>query len=323
MSTPQFISVIICAQDRREFLKDAVNSVVNQSLSREMYEIIVVKNFDDESIDEFLQENMVITIYTQAQYLSNKHALAIKRSKGSIICFLDDDDVFEKHKLKTVLLEFSKDDKLSFMHNGMVFTDISGTELSKSRNFTPISYDASTRDRTVIRSMLSQMASYNSSSMTISRGLALKYVDLLNKTDRETDTFWFSCALDYGAKILVIPDHLTRYRRHVSGVSRSSDPAKILKYATAAKDSTLIMEQHLAADNAKYFTNFKISEWIIKCKLFEIQDISISEKIRITITIFHYRDIAPHTDIMKLIFLTFLSTANRYWAQALYPKLYS
>ena len=42
-----FISVIITAHNRKEFLLEAVNSALNQTLPKDEYEIIVVKNFQD------------------------------------------------------------------------------------------------------------------------------------------------------------------------------------------------------------------------------------------------------------------------------------
>jgi cellulose synthase/poly-beta-1,6-N-acetylglucosamine synthase-like glycosyltransferase len=37
-----YISVIITAHDRKEFLKEAINSVINQTLDKSFYEFIVV-----------------------------------------------------------------------------------------------------------------------------------------------------------------------------------------------------------------------------------------------------------------------------------------
>jgi glycosyltransferase involved in cell wall biosynthesis len=49
-----FISVIITAYNRREFIRDAVNSVINSVLPEDEYEIIVVKNFRDEYVDSIV-----------------------------------------------------------------------------------------------------------------------------------------------------------------------------------------------------------------------------------------------------------------------------
>ena len=55
------ISVIIMCYNRRNFLCDAVRSVLNQTLNKSLFEIIVVKNFKS-PIDEYLSRNKIITI---------------------------------------------------------------------------------------------------------------------------------------------------------------------------------------------------------------------------------------------------------------------
>jgi glycosyltransferase involved in cell wall biosynthesis len=50
------ISVIITAYNRREFIRDAVNSVINSTLPEDEYEIIVVKNFKDEYVDSIVEK---------------------------------------------------------------------------------------------------------------------------------------------------------------------------------------------------------------------------------------------------------------------------
>jgi len=49
-----FISAIITAYNRREFIRDAVNSVINSVLPEDEYEIIVVKNFRDKYVDSIV-----------------------------------------------------------------------------------------------------------------------------------------------------------------------------------------------------------------------------------------------------------------------------
>ena len=47
-----YISVIVSAYDRMKYLLEALKSVTDQSLPRDKYEIILVKNFNDETIDK-------------------------------------------------------------------------------------------------------------------------------------------------------------------------------------------------------------------------------------------------------------------------------
>jgi len=57
MENKLYISVIITAYNRKEFLLDAFNSALNQTLSRDKHEIIVTKNFRDSKIDSYIKKN--------------------------------------------------------------------------------------------------------------------------------------------------------------------------------------------------------------------------------------------------------------------------
>ena len=41
-----FISVIVTAYNRKQFILEALNSIVNQTLSKDKYEVIVTKNVE-------------------------------------------------------------------------------------------------------------------------------------------------------------------------------------------------------------------------------------------------------------------------------------
>jgi len=51
-----YISVIITAYDRKKYLLGAVQSALNQTLPKDLYEVIVIKNFRDETIDRQLEK---------------------------------------------------------------------------------------------------------------------------------------------------------------------------------------------------------------------------------------------------------------------------
>ncbi|MGC8663893.1 MAG: glycosyltransferase family 2 protein [Thermoplasmata archaeon] len=116
-----YISVIITAHDRKEYILQAVESVLNQNIDRSFYEIIVVKNFIDEKIDYVLNKNNIINIYTNATEHGKKIKIGIDNSKGDVISFLDDDDLFKNDKINNLIKEFSNDEKLVYYHNYQEF----------------------------------------------------------------------------------------------------------------------------------------------------------------------------------------------------------
>jgi len=94
--------------NRRDFLLRAVNSVANQTLDKNLYEVIVVKNFEDKSIDETLNKLGYKNIVYDTPRYGEMVAIGIKKSSGDILAFLEDDDEFKPSKLTKVHQVFNK-----------------------------------------------------------------------------------------------------------------------------------------------------------------------------------------------------------------------
>ncbi|WP_338100432.1 glycosyltransferase, partial [Metallosphaera sedula] len=73
-----FISVIITAHNRKEYLMQAVDSALNQTLPKTEYEVIVVKNFED--YDEELEKKGVKSIVTSEKELGEKIVIGTKEA---------------------------------------------------------------------------------------------------------------------------------------------------------------------------------------------------------------------------------------------------
>jgi len=72
MATDPYISVVVTAYDRKKYLLGAVQSALNQTISKDLYEVIVVKNFRDETIDRQLEEWRVINLYSMMSHKVGK-----------------------------------------------------------------------------------------------------------------------------------------------------------------------------------------------------------------------------------------------------------
>ncbi|MCW1311663.1 MAG: glycosyltransferase family A protein, partial [Candidatus Rehaiarchaeum fermentans] len=113
-----YISVIITAHNREKYLKEAIESVLNQTLNRSLYEIIVVKNFENQEIDELIRKNEIINLKSESNSLIGEDlALGIEKAKGEIICFLEDDDLFYPNKLEYVYNLFNNVKNLGYYKN--------------------------------------------------------------------------------------------------------------------------------------------------------------------------------------------------------------
>ena len=104
----KLVSVIIPTYNRSSFLKEAIQSVLNQSYNN--FEIIVI---DDGSEDE---TEKVIQSFNDSRikYLKREHTgspafirnQGMKIAKGEYIAFLDSDDLWFPHKLKMQINSF-------------------------------------------------------------------------------------------------------------------------------------------------------------------------------------------------------------------------
>ncbi|CDT94047.1 glycosyltransferase family 2 protein [Vibrio coralliirubri] len=109
------ISVILPTYGRSDYLKRAIDSVLNQTYQN--LELIIVDDNDPESFYRKEVESIVTTIPDdRVQYIQHDRNLngaaarntGINASSGDFVAFLDDDDVWHLDKLERQLLEFDK-----------------------------------------------------------------------------------------------------------------------------------------------------------------------------------------------------------------------
>ena len=98
----KLVSVIIPTFNRQKYLKNAINSVLNQTY--ENIELIII---DDNSSDntqsyvEDINDNRLIYIKNSKNLKAPKSRnIGIEKSRGDYIAFLDDDDTWYKTKLE-------------------------------------------------------------------------------------------------------------------------------------------------------------------------------------------------------------------------------
>ena len=188
-----YISVIITAYNRKEFLLNAIKSVLNQTLDKKYYEIIVIKNFEDKNIDNFISGNNIKQILmdgTLGRFLDK----GISEAKGEIISFLDDDDLFCENKLNIVYEEFKKDRNIVYYHN----------------QYIPINRHG----KTINASSINTSLDFNMSSISIKKSIVK-----INKPDKingSPDTLLCLYALESKKRMIKGKERLTYYMLHNS-----------------------------------------------------------------------------------------------------------
>lgn len=103
------ISVIVCTYNRNEKLKNTLKSIINQSLSSELYEVVVVNNGGELPIEilNLCRNNRNFKIITENRtglsYARNKGA---NYAKGRYLFYIDDDAEADRLLLEKVYNDF-------------------------------------------------------------------------------------------------------------------------------------------------------------------------------------------------------------------------
>ena len=120
------VSIIMPYHKKREYIKSAILSVLNQTYQN--FEIYII--FDDENIDDLPFINEIVTLDNRINLIVNKsnlgagesRNLAIMRCDGNFIAFLDCDDWWYPNKLE-FQINFMNEKKSFFTHTSYNIVD--------------------------------------------------------------------------------------------------------------------------------------------------------------------------------------------------------
>ena len=127
------ISVIIPTYNRAEYLKQAIGSVLNQTLKD--FEIIVV---DDASTDNTKETvlgcgDRVSYIYQDDKERAAARNKGISVAKGEYVAFLDSDDMWMPEHLEKCFDSIEKNKELGLVYSGSYMVDEAGKIISKMK----------------------------------------------------------------------------------------------------------------------------------------------------------------------------------------------
>lgn len=204
------VSVIMPYYRKRKYIKKAVYSVVNQSYKK--WELIIVYDDSDRKDLDYLKDiikkhkRIILLVNKRNMGVAYSRNLAIKKSKGNFLAFLDADDYWSKNKI-LLQLDLMKKNNLLFSHT---------------------SYKIRTKNNSIIYRKANDLLTYDDllkscdiclSSVMISNKLILnKYKCFPNLKTKEDYALWLKYAKK-NVKIYGYNRYLTTWRETINSLS--------------------------------------------------------------------------------------------------------
>lgn len=255
------ISVIVVSyHTRKEFLRNAIISLNYQTLSKHLFEIIVVKDYADQEIEEMAKESKLFSIILGDEEFQNvgmKFSEGIKVARGTVVTFLEDDDYYDKERLEKIYESFERRPDAGLYLNGHYFVYDENSKVSgDSRYYPRLNSIESTTElhNRVFEHINVLMADANSSSIAVRRDLMLPYLSELSKNNNTPDWFIILCAVDSMHSVILEKMKLTFVTIHARSLSKTSDTG----YHTF-----MYARSKLFLDSS---SDFRVMSSILKCR---------------------------------------------------------
>jgi len=245
-----YISVIIPVYNRTQYVNEAIDSVLKQTLDRDKYEIIVVTNVDLPNIEG------VKIIKSKDLTLGGKVVEGILNSEGEVISLLEDDDLFSPNKLEVVCNVFKRYNP-SLFHNEMYFIIENGNRIEGLERKREEAVRKYLREEPMSYTFLKKnlidkiKLSFNNSSISFKKDALLPYIDYIKGVKHLGLDTIISFLTAYKNNIFLSSQKLTYYRVHASNASKLFVDGKINE--KIVRDS---LEQYYLYDKLKEVNEF-------------------------------------------------------------------
>jgi glycosyltransferase involved in cell wall biosynthesis len=217
------VSVIVPAYNVADFIGDALNSVLAQTVTD--YEIIVVNDGspDTEALEKVLGPYMSRIVYLKQENrgVSAARNTGIKAARGSLIAFLDGDDSWLPHYLEVQVPRIQADPSIDVLYPNVIMFGDSSEAGEEFMTICP-----SNGEVTFERLLLQEC---NVSNCSIARRETIIRAGLFDEELRSVEDFdlWLR-VIKHGGRIVYHRDVLARYRRRTG--SLTADPIWLSKH---------------------------------------------------------------------------------------------
>jgi glycosyltransferase involved in cell wall biosynthesis len=245
----ELVSVIIPVFNSAPFLKDSLESVINQTYSN--IEIICI---DDGSTDNSLEilkffSDKITIISQENQGLASALNVGIKKMKGKWFKWFSPDDVMFHNTIEILVNEAEK------FSNTIIYSDwdVIDEKSNLLRSFQESNYNELINFEYNVRLLDRQLINVNTTLIPSSLLEKCSIRDLDDPVAIDYDLF-LNAALLFDTKFRLIQKSLIKYRIHTKQLSHNNI-SKTLEYISQIKDEIL---QHLDdSSQTKYISELK------------------------------------------------------------------
>ena len=207
------VSIVIPYYKKKKFIKQTINSVLNQTYKK--FEVIII--YDDDKLSDLDYLRKIVSLDKRINLIINKKKLGaglsrnkgIKLSKGKYIAFLDSDDYWSKNKLKTQIA-FMDVNKHIISHTTYQIVNQNNEKISirRARNFFEI------QD-------LLYSCDIGLSTVILKKNLFSKKIKFPNIKTKEDFVLWLSI-LNKKIPIMALDKNLSSWRKLNNSLSSST-----------------------------------------------------------------------------------------------------
>jgi len=228
--TGPLVSVIIPTRNRCNYVAEAIDSILQQTLQD--FELIVVDDACDDDTPALLcaraaQDKRIQVVRTPQNLGCNKaRNLGLSRARGRYVAFLDDDDRALPERLKRTIDQFTEAPNIGIVSTGYRFINACGHEQPWS---TPtLAFEESlTAGDTAFERLYCEWVWLPTSTLTLRSELLVRY-RYAEIHGSDGDSIFHSQLAASGVNFLILPDLLTYIRRDKSYMYMSRDQEKLL-----------------------------------------------------------------------------------------------
>lgn len=140
MTKKPTVSVNICCYNGEKYLREALDSIINQTYKD--WELVIINDGSTDSTESIIKEYIdrgypIVYHYQENHGLGYSRNEALKRSSGEFIAFIDQDDIWMPEKLEKQIPIFEKDEEVGIVFCNTIFFNDRGFQKAVYKKWKP------------------------------------------------------------------------------------------------------------------------------------------------------------------------------------------